>query len=86
MRIPRKKRFTGLWKKNKLVPFVTKKFDKVIMKKVYGTDDGESPCFFYWRTIWKSQRKTNLKIIREPNVKSGNMSRFHLKNAQQGLD
>ena len=43
----------------------------IIMKKVYGTDDGESPCFFYWRTAWKSQKKTNLKIIREPKEKSG---------------
>ena len=59
------------------------KFDKVIMKKVYGTDDGKSPCFFYWRTIWKSQRKTSSKIISEPKVKSGLERQLLLINGQR---
>lgn len=51
MRLLQERRFIGSWKKIKLVFFVTKKYDMIIMKKIYGTDDGESPCFFYWRTI-----------------------------------
>ena len=31
------------------------------MKKVYGTDDGKSPCFFYWRNSMKKSEKNKLK-------------------------
>ena len=31
------------------------------MKKVYGTDDGESPCFFYWRNNMEKSEKNKAK-------------------------
>ena len=31
------------------------------MKKVYGTDDGKSPCFFYWRNDMEKSEKNKLK-------------------------
>ena len=31
------------------------------MKKVHGTDDGESPCFFYWRNDMEKSEKNKLK-------------------------
>lgn len=56
------------------------------MKKVYGTDDGESPCFFYWRTAWKSQRKIKRKTERESEIENGNIYRLHMTVEEQRLE